>query len=210
MLDNVTTDPVFAYFLFDCSGSMERFTNAVISGHGVLLNALRKSKKCFEGGLFVYQSLFNDKTTNLNPSIQMYTSGNDAIMKLDSNNYKPLGNTAIYDALVQMLEDIERVIQHSRSKGLEAKCTIAIITDGENNTGKYAADDAKRRVEKLRQRECILSSVVLGLMSRDLTHEKLEEIRQSIGFSEAIGLDRNEREIRRAFVLASDPIVSMR
>src|SRR5687767_13249516 len=99
--------PVFAGFLFDCSGSMQQFQDDVIAGHKLMLSTLREAEKCEKGVLYIYQSLFADTVRHLQPFYALDSKGNDQIVSLTRSNYQPGGNTALYDALITVAKELE-------------------------------------------------------------------------------------------------------
>src|SRR2546430_16112075 len=66
-LSLLSTDPSFACFLIDMSGSMKPHRKDVIEGQAIMVNTLRGSAKCKKGALFVVQYLFSDHVEVLNP-----------------------------------------------------------------------------------------------------------------------------------------------
>jgi Mg-chelatase subunit ChlD len=204
-LNLITDSPVFAGFLIDASGSMERYQRDVIEGHGLMLSTLRESEKCDLGVLYVYQSLFADHPKVLHGFYALDRNGNDQIATLDARNYAPGGMTALFDAIITMAKDLEAHLDVVAKQGLLPAARIAVITDGAENASKARKEEVQAVIQRLRSREWLHSSVVVGLKNPEFDDAKLEALRAAIGFSQKIGLDRNPREIRRAFVLASKP-----
>ena len=192
-LNLITDSPVFAGFLIDASGSMERYQRDVIEGHKEMLSTLRDSEKCDLGVLYVYQSLFADHPRPLN-----------GFYALD-RNYAPAGMTALFDAIITMVNELEAHLDVVAKQGLLPAARIAVITDGAENSSQARKEDVQKAIQRLRSKEWLHSSVVVGLKNPEFDEAKLEALRVAIGFSQKIGLDRNPREIRRAFVLASKP-----
>lgn len=204
-LNLITDSPVFAGFLIDASGSMERYQRDVIEGHKEMLSTLRDSEKCDLGVLYVYQSLFADHPRPLNGFYALDRNGNDQVIALDVRNYAPAGMTALFDAIITMVNELEAHLDVVAKQGLLPAARIAVITDGAENSSQARKEDVQKAIQRLRSKEWLHSSVVVGLKNPEFDEAKLEALRVAIGFSQKIGLDRNPREIRRAFVLASKP-----
>ena len=205
--------PVFAGFTFDASGSMHPYAGAVVQGHTLMLDTLRRSQKCEMGVLYVYQTLFASSVRNLNPWYPLDPGGNDSVVQLTSSSYTPGGMTALYDAVYSLLRDVAVELNQVRQAGLRPSARVAVITDGGENDsamcrqhGPTGAEQMiQEEIRKLRDREWLESSLVIGLVNDDFTPDMLEKTRKDLGFGQAVPLSRTPRDIRRAFRLASTP-----
>ena len=199
--------PVFAGFLIDASGSMGApvdYAPDVIAGHKLMLDSLRGSEKCDRGVLYVYQSLFaGGAPTVLHGFYPIDRNGNDQVVALTPTNYRPGGQTALYDAILEMVNQLTVQLQQVVKRGYLPAARLAVITDGGENASKARREDVVAAISSLRAQEWLESSVVVGLMNPAFDETRLELLRDSIGFSEKISLTREPRQIRRAFVLAS-------
>lgn len=209
-----TDAPVFAAFTFDASGSMSDYVKDVVDGHRDMLSTLRKSQKCDMGVLYVYQTLFANDVRNLNPWYPLDPAGNDNVPPLTTANYRPGGLTALYDAVYAMLQDVTLELNQVRQAGLRPSARIAVITDGGENDSRIVKTHNKavaeqmiqEEVRKLRDREWLESSLVIGLVNSQFTPDMLEDTCKRLGFAQAVPLSQTPREIRRAFRLASTPL----
>ncbi len=203
MLNQFTQEPVSFAVLVDSSGSMDISAQHVISGQKLMLDALRGSEKCLNGALYVYQALFAETTQVLNGFYPLGTTGGkDHVALLNSQNYRPSGNTALCAAVIDLAEVMEEHLDKVEKSGFVADGRIAIITDGEENQGGDFAKAASS-IGRLRARERLSQTVIIGIEGPKFTEERLEHLRSALGFSKAIMLARGEKEVRRAFILAS-------
>ena len=199
--------PVFMAFLFDASGSMQPYADDVIAGHKLMLDTLRESKEVkIDKVVYLYQLLFAGGDPDILQQFDKLTSdGKDNIVALTSANYRPAGQTALYDAILVAINDLEIVMRNAHKDGMGGSARIAVITDGEDTCSDSKTEDVRQAVQSLRDKELIASSVIVGLNHQDFSDDKLEALRTASGFSQAVSLRREPREIRRAFVLASKP-----
>jgi hypothetical protein len=199
--------PVFAAFLVDASGSMGApvdYTLDVVAGHKLMLDTIRGSEKCHRGVLYVYQSLFaGGAPTVLHGFYALDRRGNDQVVALTPNNYRPTGQTALYDAILEMVRHLTVQLQQVEKDGFLPAARLAVITDGGENASRARREEVVAAISSLRAQEWLESSVVVGLTNPTFDEARLEELRESIGFSQKISLTREPRQIRRAFVLAS-------
>jgi len=199
----VYEDQVFCCFAIDSSGSMHSYKDSVIESHPIMLDTLRKSAKCRHDALYVVQYLFSDITKLLNPFEKLDKDKNDSVVVLDQNNYEPDGTTALYKTVFHLLQDMSASIEHCYNEGVKSLFTIAVITDGEDNQGGIDTSNIRTVIQDLKTKGFLLSSVVLGLANTQFSKNQLEDIKNELGFDQAISLGQNSRDIRKAFILAS-------
>lgn len=103
-------------------------------------------------------------------------------------------------------------IASTTDQGLASSFTIGVITDGADNPcdPSQCGEPEKIRaiIQELHNKGFLRSSVIIGLTNPDFTSSNLEELKTRLGFQQAISLSQDPREIRRAFVLASQSAVS--
>ena len=201
-------DPIFQFILIDSSGSMQVCKQGVINSQPIMIDALRESSACKRKRLSVGQYLFNSTSQQLHSVTQLSTDKSDHVVLLDSTNYHPAGSTALYSTVFKMLQDILVIIDSTNDQGVFARFGIAVITDGEDNEGGAKPKDIQRFLQELEANEHLINSVVVGLLNDRLSSNKLEDIKNTLGFKDAIPCGQNSpKEIRRAFVLASQSTV---
>lgn len=208
-ISTLYTDPVFSCFLIDESSSMEPYKRSVIDGQHEMLEILRKSAKCRKDALYVVQYLFSDTVKVLNPFSKLSQNGTDDVIILKSGDYyKPNSCTALYKSLFHLLQDMAANIASTADEGIASTFTIGVITDGEDNMKGVKPEEIRNIIRELLDKGILRSSVIVGLTNPHFTPAKLEELKTTLGFQEAIELSQSEREIRSAFVLASQSAVS--
>jgi hypothetical protein len=204
-LTKVKTDSiVFTTSLYDESGSMGNLKHAVIDCQPLLLETLRGSAVCKQGGLFVSQRAFHVNTRPLNHFEPLNSMGNDHVVRLSSSNYNPVDQrTALYDAVHDALNEVLVNLDYAEEEGFLCKFILAVLTDGMDNESSIKSSDVKRLVLELRAKGVLHSSVVLGVINEYLTPDQLQKTRDDMGFCEAVSLGATPQEIRRAFLLMS-------
>jgi len=202
-------DPVFSCFLIDESGSMHPYKQNVIDGQSEMIQMLRKSHKCKKGALFVVQYLFADSVKVLHPFTTLSANGSDNVIVMNKgNHYNPDGYTALYKSLFYLLQDMAANIANAQNNNVKSTFTIGVITDGEDNQGGIQPDEIKNIIQELQSKGIIRSSVIIGLTNSQFSSSMLNDLKNRLGFQEAISLSQDAKEIRRAFVLASQSAVS--
>lgn len=109
-------------FILDKSGSMEIIANDIIGGFNRYLKDLQKRKEKILFTLTVFDSSYHRIYTALDIK---------KIEPLSENNYRPNGNTALYDAAVETIEAICKEVKKMEDK---PKVLTVVMTDGEENS----------------------------------------------------------------------------
>lgn len=202
-LNPVLDNPVFVCLVIDASGSMERYQQDVIAGHKDILAILRETQKCDLGVLYVCQILFASQPRVLNGFSVLERSGVDQIVALDKRNYVPSGTSALYDAILQMAQNIEEFFPKIVRLGYMPTASIVVITDGVDGSSKATVAEIRAAIQRLRTQKWIIRSLLVGLASQQFNHDRLEDLRIAIDFSQRIILDRTPQNIRMAFRLCA-------
>jgi len=205
-------DPIYAAIIVDNSWSMEPYQAAVIRGQNQLLSVLRASNKCKRKALLVGHYLFSGTVKPLNSFELLDVAGNDRVTVLDDSNYTFADSTALYQAVFHVLQEMIGSIHATRNQGIAAQFNIALFTDGEDNVGGVDPADIRTTINELRDKKFLRQSVVVGMTGDPadadaLTAASVKNIRDTLGFDQAITVDQTPAEIRRAFDLASKSIL---
>lgn len=208
-LGGLFDDPVFSCFLIDASGSMQPYANDVIEGQAALIDILRKSTKAKNKALFVVQYLFSDSVEILHPFTALSSAGGDGVILLNSgHHYRPGGLTALYQSVLHLLQDMAANIANAKNEGISSTFTIGVITDGADTEGGIRPEEIKSVLKELHDRRILRSSVIIGLTNKKFTETMLEDLRDRLGFQDAVSVSQDPQSVRRAFVLASQAAVS--
>lgn len=132
-------------FILDQSGSMDTVKGATIEGVNTYFSKLREDKNVN------YRVTFTTFNTEMTRWCTDATLGE--VKKLHSENYKPDGSTALYDAACDTLLD---------HKNESAKTLVVIMTDGEENASRRYDEQKFRDFVTLLKHTGVYSFVFLG------------------------------------------------
>ena len=120
---NTKTITTIVNFILDRSGSMNECKEGTISGFNKYLKDLQKKK-----GHVLFSLTFFDTRVDKKYTLVPLSE----VKKLNSENYVPDGNTALYDAAIDTIEQVSEQVDGMR----ESKPTVltVIMTDGEENS----------------------------------------------------------------------------
>jgi hypothetical protein len=188
---------------------MARYRDAVIQGQGIILDAWRGSSKCRKNVLYVAQYLFSRDSQLLNPFSLLDAGKKDQVAVLGTGNYDPNAGDgpALHQTVYQVLQDMAANIAYALSQRIKTTFTLTVISDGEDNIGGADPSDIKTIVQELKSKGHLAKSTVVGITHADFTSAMVNEIKERLGFDEAILCSQNPSDIRRAFALASQSAV---
>lgn len=126
-------------FILDKSGSMLSVKTPTMNGFNEYIQELRKKEDDFSFSL----TLFDTSVETVSSNIPLKKA-----KELDADSYKPDGGTALYDAVCETVERVERTMEQDQ------KSLVVIMTDGEENSSKkYNLDQLKFLIEHLQRTE---------------------------------------------------------
>jgi hypothetical protein len=188
----------------------------VIDGHNEIVKALSDSEQAH---MIRFKTHYLKSETALNNWVPL-----DKVVPMSEHNFKPRGNTPLYDKTLNLLTSVV----YERTEALKAghsqvRWGILLITDGEDNASKNPAskvktilDDMKKKGELLENCEPSNTSAgsiaLMGVEDRKSDPEAVphfEQIAHSMGIKWVIHADRTDStEMRRAFNTFSGPLAS--
>ena len=110
--------------LLDKSGSMESTVNDVVGG----LNTFIEEQRKLPGEATFTLVQFADNIINTCTSTPL-----NVVKKFTTNDYNPVGRTALYEAAIKTIDDIGKRLGNTPEDQRPEKVVFAIMTDGEEN-----------------------------------------------------------------------------
>jgi hypothetical protein len=140
--DDLSTDMVTLISLvMDSSYSMSGNESAVRDAYDELvIKAMKESKQA--PSMLVSGVVFDDIVKTLYGFKKVEDIG-----KIGSRYSARGGSTALYDATISAIAGIRAYAKNLSDSGVNSKCIVAIMTDGQNNSGKADVDQVKTVVE---------------------------------------------------------------
>lgn len=124
--------------LLDKSGSMKKLINDTVGGFNTLLEDQKKEK----GKATVSLYHFNGGCRNVYSFVDI-----NEVAELTEDNYKPLGSTALYDALNQAINETGNELNRLSESQRPSKVLVISITDGEENASSTSSYTVKSQIE---------------------------------------------------------------
>lgn len=132
-------DETYLVALLDVSGSMGNVQSDVIGGMNTLLKDQGKQDKRVYGSLYQFDDRY--LTTFENIDIK------DA-PKLTKKNYKPLGSTALYDAVGKTITNMGNYLASLDEKNRPSKVVFVLFSDGcENASREYKLSQIQEMIK---------------------------------------------------------------
>ena len=130
--------------ILDRSGSMKRIASATIDGRNQFVAEQRE----LPGQVTLSLVQFNTRRKVCYTGAPIHE-----VPRLDSDEYKPAGGTALIDAIADTIDDTGRRLGAVAERDRPAHVILAILTDGkENNSRRFSYPQVVERIER-QQRE---------------------------------------------------------
>ncbi|WP_231753849.1 vWA domain-containing protein [Natronomonas sp. CBA1123] len=129
-------------FVLDSSGSMSKIEDDTKGGFNVFLQEQQEGEGTATVTLYDF-----DSTVEL-----VYRNRPIAdAPKLDNENYRPGGKTALHDAIVRAVDETAEQIETTAPRDQPENVIIVVLTDGKENASETPQDVVRDRVEERRE-----------------------------------------------------------
>jgi Mg-chelatase subunit ChlD len=129
-------------FVLDSSGSMSKIEDDTKGGFNVFLQEQQEEEGTATVTLYDF-----DSTVEL-----VYRNRPIAdAPKLDNENYRPGGKTALHDAIVRAVDETAEQIETTAPRDQPENVIIVVLTDGKENASETPQDVVRDRVEERRE-----------------------------------------------------------
>lgn len=129
-------------FVLDSSGSMSKIEDDTKGGFNVFLQEQQEEEGTATVTLYDF-----DSTVEL-----VYRNRPIAdAPKLDNENYRPGGKTALHDAIVRAVDETAEQIETTAPRDQPENVIIVVLTDGKENASETPQDVVRDRVEDRRE-----------------------------------------------------------
>jgi Mg-chelatase subunit ChlD len=129
-------------FVLDSSGSMSKIEDDTKGGFNVFLREQQEEEGTATVTLYDF-----DSTVEL-----VYRNRPIAdAPKLDNENYRPGGKTALHDAVVRAVDETDEQIETTAPRDQPENVIIVVLTDGKENASETPQDVVRDRVENRRE-----------------------------------------------------------
>ena len=129
-------------FVLDSSGSMSKIEDDTKGGFNVFLREQQEEEGTATVTLYDF-----DSTVEL-----VYRNRPIAdAPKLDNENYRPGGKTALHDAIVRAVDETAEEIETMAPRDQPENVIIVVLTDGKENASETPQDVVRNRVEERRE-----------------------------------------------------------
>lgn len=126
-------------FILDQSGSMSHLTKDTIGG----FNSFIEQQKKEQGEALLTTVLFHNRYEVLHDGVDI-----KEVEPMTDYDYRPLGGTALYDAIGKTIINIRNEINLTSRKYRPSKVIFVITTDGyENSSERYSQQEVKDLID---------------------------------------------------------------
>lgn len=129
-------------FVLDSSGSMAKIEDDTKGGFNIFLKEQREEEGTATVTLYDFNStvelVYRDRAIEDAP-------------KLDNENYRPGGKTALHDAIVRAVDETAAQVDALATSERPDNVILVILTDGKENASETPQDAVRERVEARRE-----------------------------------------------------------
>ncbi len=221
-------DPLHLILLLDVSGSMAPISKHVAKAQNDCIDALRDSSPGLAGRLYIKQYFFGKTYEEWHHFEKLDPDGKrDGVGLLPPDfdiNSPPrslqlpsAGGTALFAAMHDALEEIAQEFERLRKAGRSTSFYLGIVTDGRDTVGGCLPEDLKFVQSDYREdlsdsihnpRTPILNRTVLITLTspEGLSINDANKLAEELGVDEHLPTPKDEKAIRRAFMILSSRI----
>jgi hypothetical protein len=138
------TQKTIYHILVDKSGSMSDCIDQTINGFNEQIAKIKEMEVEFPEQLItIGLTTFNTHVDHL-----YYMKPVEHAYKMNNENYRPNGSTAMLDAMAETMKQLSQLQQQS-NEGIQTTVVMVILTDGyENASQRYSLKNVKEMVEE--------------------------------------------------------------
>jgi hypothetical protein len=126
-------------FVLDSSGSMSKIADDTKGGFNIFLQEQREE----EGSATVTLYDFSDTVEMVYQDIPIADAP-----KLDNENYRPGGKTALHDAITRAIDETADHIETAPDSDRPENVIVVVLTDGKENASETPQDAVRERVKQ--------------------------------------------------------------
>lgn len=177
---------VYNLIILDASGSMESIYRQALSGVNETIQTIQMVQEEHpELKQFLTLTTFNAGPEYLH-KIYDATPINE-VQTITTEDYKVRGGTALYDAMGQMITDLQHVVKHNEA------VLVTIITDGEENSSHHwTQEDIRSLNTELRQMGWTFTYIG--------ANQDVESVSASIGIRNSLAFKATEEDTAEMFI----------
>lgn len=176
----------------DNSGSMTFYIGAMADALASTKQALEASKNAEE-----------IRISRIDFDNESIASGYIPVSDMDTTYPKPIsyGGTSIYDMIVKDGQAMREYRKYLRENGYRVRAVFAIFTDGEDMHSTHSIQEAKQVIDAMAREEIITVMIEFGAEAAGVA--------KALGISKSISCGSTEHELRNAFAMVSQSVVSV-
>jgi Mg-chelatase subunit ChlD len=129
-------------FVLDSSGSMSKIADDTRGGFNTFLQEQREEEG--EATVTLY---------DFNSTVELVYRGSDIAdaEKLDTDNYRPGGQTALHDAIARAVDETDDYVAGVEAADEVDNVIVVVLTDGKENASETPQETVRERVEEYRE-----------------------------------------------------------
>ena len=196
-LDEIDSEDVtLVSFVLDMSSSMDPLTQEVIAAFNGEVAALAGAKTA--SAILAAATTFADQ-----PQILFGYQPLTRVPKLGPKLYAPNGSTALYDAVLGVLDRLTAYRKTLTDNGVRSRAVVIVLSDGDDNVSKRSCAEVKLAAQRLVRDEAIVLAYA-GFGGDAASHQRSAD---AMGFPHVITSGHSGKDLRRVLGVVSQSVL---
>lgn len=196
LADIDSEDVTLVSFVLDMSSSMEPLEAAVIAAFNDEVSALAGAKTA--SAILAAATTFAD-----GPTVLFGYQPLARVPRLSSKTYAPNGSTALYDAVLGVLDRLSAYRKTLSDNGVRSRAVVIVLSDGDDNVSRRSAAEVKLASQRLLRDEAVVLAYA-GFGGDALAHKRSAD---AIGFPHVITSGHSGSDLRRVLGVVSQSVL---
>ena len=189
-------DVTLVSFVLDMSSSMDPLGHEVITAFNGEVAALAGAKTA--SAILAAATTFADQ-----PQILFGYQPLGRVPKLSAKLYAPNGSTALYDAVIGVLERLVAYRKTLSDNGVRSRAVVIVLSDGDDNVSRRSCAEVKLAAQRLVNDEGVVLAYA-GFGGDAAGHKRTAD---AIGFPHVITSGHSGKDLRRVLGVVSQSVL---
>jgi len=196
-LDEIDSEDVtLVSFVLDMSSSMDPLAREVIAAFNGEVAALAGAKTA--SAILAAATTFADQ-----PAVLFGYQPLTRVPKLGAKEYTPNGSTALYDAVLGVLDRLVAYCRTLLDNGVRSRAVVIVLSDGDDNVSRHSCAEVKLAAGRLAQDEGVVLAYA-GFGGDAASHKRTAD---AMGFPHVITSGHSGKDLRRVLGVVSQSVL---
>lgn len=196
-LDEIDSEDVtLVSFVLDMSGSMHPLASEVMAAFNSEVAALAQARSA--STILAAATTFADA-----PGVLFGYQPLHKVKKLDPSCYAPNGSTALFDAVLGVMDRLSAYRRTLSDNGVRSRAIVIVLSDGDDNVSSHGVAEVKAASQRLLREESVALAYA-GFGGAAGAHKRAAD---AMGFPHVITAGHSGKDLRRVLGVVSQSVL---